>query len=132
MKQYPSLRILFLIIILVFFIIGLSIFTQQVLFRDSENLTAAIDKAVKSTEAGNWKDAENNLDEAAKIWSGVKGTWSALIDHAEIDNIDVTLAQLQTLASIKELPDTLSEAAALKIYIGHIPEKEKLKLDNLF
>ena len=114
------------------FIIGISIFSQQLLRRDSENLKASIDKAVKCTDTGNWKGAESSLEEVAKIWFNVKGTWSALIDHEEIDNIDVTLSQLQTLVKAKELPASLSEAAALKIYIGHIPEKEKLKLENLF
>jgi len=132
MKQHPTLRILLLIIIPIAFIIGLGIFSQQLLRRDSDTLNANIDAAVKCTDTGNWSGVENNLNETAKTWMKVKGTWSALIDHEEIDNIDVTLSQLQTLAKAKELPDTLSEAAALKTFIGHIPEKEKLRLENLF
>jgi hypothetical protein len=132
MKQHPALKNLLLILIPTVFIIGLGIFSQQLLRRDSNVLKSSIDVAVKCAYTGNWKGAEDSLDEVAKTWSKVKGSWSALIDHEEIDNIDVTLSQLQTLVKAKELPDTLSEAAALKTYIGHIPEKEKLRLENLF
>ena len=132
MKQHPIERILILIVILIIFILGIGIFSQQLLRKDSENLTATLDVAVKSADTGNWNGAESSLDEVSKIWMKIKGTWSALIDHQEIDNIDVTLTRLQTLVKAKELPDSLSEAAALKTYIGHIPEKEKVKLENLF
>ncbi len=132
MKRYPAFRIVLLIVVLTVFNLGLGVYTRRLLLKDSDTLQAKIDTSVKYLDAGNWNGAENSLDELAKIWLHVKGIWSALIDHQEIDNIDVTLSQLQTLAKSKELPDTLSEAAALKIYIGHIPEKEKLKLENLF
>lgn len=132
MKQHATTLILFLIVLLAAFIIGMSIFSQQLLRKDSEKLKAEIDITVKYAENENWKDAESSINELGRIWSDVKGSWSALIDHAEIDNIDVTLSQLQTLVKAKELPDTLSESAALKTYIGHIPEKERLKLENLF
>ena len=132
MKQHPKSLILLLIIILTAFIIGMSIFSEQLLRRDSDSLNAKIDLTVKYAEKENWKSAESSVNELGEIWSDVKGNWSALIDHMEIDNIDVTLSQLQTLVKAKELPDTLSESAALKTYIGHIPEKEKLKLENLF
>ncbi len=132
MKQHPVALIIVLIVILITFILGISIFSQQLLHRDSENLKAALEIAVKYAAAENWNGAESSLGEVEKTWTKVKGTWSALIDHVEIDNIDVTLAQLQSLIKAKELPGSLSEAAALKTYIGHIPEKEKLKLENLF
>lgn len=130
--KHPALRISLLIIIPTIFILGTGIFSQQLLQKDSYKLNANIDKAVKFTDSGNWNGAESSLDAVVKDWNAVKGTWSALIDHQEIDNIDVTLAQLQTLVKAKELPDTLSEAAALKTFIGHIPEKEKIRLKNLF
>lgn len=64
-------------------------------------------------------------------WSKMKGIWSSLIDHQEIDNIDITLSRLQMMIEIEDTSALIPEAAALRKIISHIPEKEKLTLDNL-
>lgn len=131
-KHKHTFKIVTSIIMLTAFIIGMSIFTQWLLNRDSLRLEQAIEEIEKSAKIEEWGQAEASLKNVNDIWSDVKGTWSALIDHQEIDNIDVTLSRLQMLVQAKEVPSSLSEAAALRKYIGHIPAKEKLSFDNLF
>lgn len=131
MKHYTA-KILVLISILLVLIVAAGIFSQRLLKKDSENMTAAIDVTVKCTQSDNWNGAQASINEVQRIWSKVKGSWSALIDHQEIDNIDVTLRELDASVKSKELPESLLQSAALKTYIGHIPEREMLKLENLF
>ena len=132
MKHGHTLKVGGSIIILTILIIGMSIFTQRLLGKDSQRLEQSIEEIEKSARIEDWDQAESGVKKVTEIWSNVKGTWSALIDHQEIDNIDVTLSRLQMLVQTKELPSSLSEAAALRKYIGHIPAKEKLDLENLF
>lgn len=132
MKNGHTIKVGGSILILTILIIGMSIFAQRLLSRDSLRLEQSINEIEKNTETENWNQAENGVKKVNDIWSSVKGTWSALIDHQEIDNIDVTLSRLQMLVQAKEAPSALSEAAALKKYIGHIPAKEKLDMENLF
>lgn len=132
MKHKHTAKIVGSLIILTAFIIGMSVFTQWLLNRDSLRLGQPIEEIEKSVEIKEWAQAETNIKKVNTIWSDVKGTWSALIDHQEIDNIDVTLSRLQMLIQAKEMPSSLSEAAALRKYIGHIPAKEKLSFENLF
>ncbi len=120
------------IIILTCAIIGVSVLTQGLLARDSAKLEQSISAIERGTISKDWNQAKAGQKEVADTWSKVKGTWSALIDHQEIDNIDVTLTRLEMLIQAEEMPSALSEAAALKKYIGHIPAKEKLNLENLF
>ena len=61
-----------------------------------------------------------------------KKTWSTLIDHEEIDNIDMTFARLKAFLEAEDTSSALSEATMLIKSITHIPEREKLSLDNLF
>lgn len=131
-KQKHTVKIVGSMIILTAFIIGMSVFTQWLLNKDSLRLEQPIEEIEKSAKLEDWNQSEHNLKKVNDIWSQVKGTWSALIDHQEIDNIDVTLSRLEMLVQAKDVPSLLSEAAALRKYIGHIPAKEKLSLENIF
>lgn len=132
MKHGMSFRIIGLILVLTILIIASSVYTQRILYNDSLRLEQSIDQIEKNTQAENWIQAENTVNQVNKIWSEVKGTWASLIDHEEIDNIDVTLSRLQILIQAKDIPSALSEAAALKKFINHIPDKERLSIRNVF
>ncbi len=127
-----TFKVLTYIALLAALIIGSSVFAQKLLKRDSDELGKFITEIEKSSESKNWEQAASGISKVSEMWSGVKGTWSALIDHQEIDNIDVTLSRLLSLIQTEEVPSVLSEAAALKKYIEHIPQKEKLDFSNLF
>lgn len=132
MKHKHALKIISSIVLLTAIIIAVSVYTQWTLNRDSLRMEQSIDEIENSVKSEKWAQAETGIHTTKMIWKDVKGVWSALIDHQEIDNIDVTLSRLQMLVMAKEMPSSLSEAEALKIYIGHIPAKEKLGFENLF
>jgi len=126
-----TVKIVSSLILLTALIIGMSIFAQQLLYKESYKLEQIIDEIEKNVEIMDWDQAETGIEEVNGIWSKVKETWAALIDHQEIDNIDITLSRLKMLVQAKDLASSLSEAEALKNYIGHIPKKEQLDLGNL-
>ena len=132
MKHKHTIKVISSLILLTAFIMGLSIFTQWILNRDSLRLEQSIEAIEQSAKIEDWDQAEICVENVNTLWSNVKGTWSSLIDHQEIDNIDVTLSRLEVLVQVKDVSSSLSEAAALRKYIGHIPAKEKLDFENLF
>ncbi|NLV37086.1 MAG: DUF4363 family protein, partial [Clostridiaceae bacterium] len=89
-------------------------------------------KIEESVESEGWDQAKGILKQISDDWMEVKGIWAALIDHAEIDNIDITLSRLEALIMIEDVSASLSEAAALRKYVNHIPNKEKLSFENVF
>lgn len=132
MKQAVTIKTITAIIAITAAIITISIFSQNILHRDSDILVQYIEKVEDSIKKDDWNQAENHINQNVKIWEDMKGTWSALVDHQEIDNIDVTMTRLQTLIKSKDTSSALSEAAALKKFFNHIPNKEKLSLHNVF
>lgn len=132
MKHWHTVKIVTSIIILTAIIIGFTSFTQRLLDKDSLRMVQAIEEVENNSKTGKWDHAEASLEKVNDIWSAVKGTWSVLTDHQEIDNVEVTLSRLQILVQNKDVSSALSEAAALKKYIDHIPFKEKLNFENLF
>ena len=132
MKNGMTIKVVGLMVILTILIIASGVFAQKLLYNDSVKLGQAIDGVMKDTKTQNWDQAESKLSQLSSSWEGVKHLWSALIDHQEIDNIDVTLSRLQKLVETRDISSSMSEAAALKKFIDHIPDKESISMDNVF
>jgi hypothetical protein len=132
LRRKATIRILGSIIGLTLIIVILSVFSQRFLYNGSQQMKQSLDTVETSVGSNNWTQADTQLTQMISSWSGVKGFWSALIDHQEIDNIDETLARLQMFIKGKDNASALAEAAALKKFIIHIPEKEKPSMENIF
>ncbi len=132
MKNGMSVKIITSLVILTALIIISSLYAHKLLYDDSVKLANTIDEILKSTRSGSWEQAEDKIRRLNSDWGSIKRTWSSLIDHQEIDNIDVTLARLEILIEARDSSLSMSEAAALKRFINHIPEKESLSRDNVF
>lgn len=132
MKYGITVKTIYTIIALTLLIIGISFFSQRKLVKDSALLGQSIEKIEKSVESESWDTAKSILKQINDDWMAVKGIWAALVDHEEIDNINITLFRLETLIKTEDVSASLSEAAALKKYVSHIPDKEKLSIENVF
>ncbi|MGE5614196.1 MAG: DUF4363 family protein [Bacillota bacterium] len=132
MKQAVTIKITAIITLLFLIITASGIIAQRVLYNDSRRMVQPIEKLKENIASENWNEAGNSLDLVNTEWAKVKGKWSALVDHQEIDNIDVTISRLQKLVEARDKASSLSEAAALGKFVSHIPEKELPNLDNIF
>lgn len=132
MKQAVTIKISAAIIFLILIIILAGITAQRVLYNDSRSMAQPIGDLEESIASEDWKKAGNSLEKVNMEWEKVKGKWSALVDHQEIDNIDVTLSRLQRFVETCDKASSLSEASALGKYVSHIPEKELPNFRNIF
>ena len=96
--------------------------------KEMESQISAIESAAK---AGNWADAKEELNIFESRWSKTRKTWSALLDHFEMDNIDTTISRLSKYIESGDIPLSLGEASLLRQYVKHIPEKESFRLSNI-
>lgn len=127
-----SIKFFLIAVLLTAIIIGAAIFTRSYLKRSSEALEGHIINIEENTKSGNWDIVEEEVLKMNKIWSKTEFSWSILLDHIEIDNIDNTMSKMETFVESKDPTLTLSEAASLKQYIKHIPEKESFNIKNIF
>lgn len=132
MKQAVTIKITAIILLLVLAIISSGVIAQRVLYNDSQRIARPVEELEENIKSEDWSQAGNSLNQVNMEWSKVKGKWSALVDHQEIDNIDVTLSRLQMFVKTRDKASSLSEAAALGKFVGHIPEKELPNLKNIF
>jgi hypothetical protein len=126
-----STKFVVLTIILLLAIVSTGIYAKSTLSKSSEKLVNYITNMESNALAGNWENAKVELAQMQTYWSKAEKTWSILIDHIEIDNIDMTLSKMEKFIDVKDTSMALSEAAALKQNIQHIPDKESLNLENI-
>jgi hypothetical protein len=105
--------------------------TLYYLHRSSDELEKSIDDATILVESKKWDPADKLLNDFEVRWNTTKYTWSILLDHFEIDNIDNSYTKAKEYVKSKDLPSAMAELKALKQYIEHIPKKEGFSLKNI-
>lgn len=127
-----SVKVIMSIVLLTAVIIVVSAITQKVLFTTSGELEKYLAGVENDTVSGSWENADKSLKKVKEKWAGTKDIWAILIDHQEIDNIDVTLSRMEKFILSKDTSSALAEASALMKYVRHIPRKEALSIENIF
>ncbi len=120
------------VIILSALMVVACLYARSLLSSSSLGLEATLFEIEKSITSSDWENTSAYSKKLEEGWSSAKGLWAALIDHQEIDNIDETLSRLKKYVQTKDTSAALAEVSVLVNYIGHIPKKEALSLENFF
>lgn len=78
-----------------------------------------------------WNKAEEMLNASLARWEALQQAWSALINHKEVDEIQMTLERAKEYVANQEKTSALAELAVAKLLVEHVPGKEKLSLSNI-
>jgi len=126
------LKPLIIIAALIVIIIAGSCFTLSALGSESQRLAQSLSELEQDIEKQNWEAASEKLGEFHSKWDKVSSIWSMLVDHYEIDSIELALAQLAAYVKTRDKNEALSRMSSLRTLIKHIPEKEAFSLQNIF
>lgn len=117
--------------IIIIVIIAFGAFTINMLKNEADNLHTVLIELEKNIYAEEWEKAKNIGETIEKQWDKYKKIWPMLIDHFEIDNVNINLAELQAYIISNDKTESLSRLAALKVLIKHIPERESFIIQNI-
>lgn len=124
-------------IIVIIIVVIASMTTQKYLESTSTEILNRLQEL--KSEVNNAKEKGNNIDNANKIakdllekWKEINNKWSMLIVHEELDNIEISLIELKAYIENSQLEDGLKEIDKSTFWVGHIQEKEKFKIKNIF
>ncbi|QSZ26892.1 DUF4363 family protein [Aceticella autotrophica] len=120
-----------LITIIVALIILIDIAAYNYLNTTSQNFNNTIIKIEKDVNNGKWDSAKNKIEKLDKTWNKINSKWAILIEHNEIDEIDITLAKLKSYIYTNNKNFSLAELKTLNEKFKHIPVSEKLILENI-
>ncbi len=123
---------LFIIIVLTALIVAGGSLTLYALSSESQRLDDSLSTLESEIEKQNWDAALKKLEEFHAKWDKTSSLWTMLIDHYEIDNIELVLSKLISYVKTQDKNEALSQMSSLKTLIKHIPEKESFNFKNIF
>ena len=124
-----------IISIILIIIVGDSMM-QNYLSKTTEELLADLnelkDKAIKVKE-NNERDEiitlANNVDEK---WQEISNTWSIIIVHQEIDNLEQAFTRAKSSIENGDLDEAIPEIEEAIFFTNHVRDRERLTLKNIF
>jgi hypothetical protein len=99
--------------------------------KSSKNLSDMVSKTSDLAVAGKWSQARTMIDEVAGKWEKTGNIWSLLIDHFEMDNIEMSMEKSKKYIDARDTPLSMAELESLRFMIEHIYEKEAFSLENI-
>jgi hypothetical protein len=119
------------IVIIVVLLLGGSLTTYRYLQTTTQTLGAQLAVVEQSISTQKWEVAQKELRTAQQRWDKNKTWWAVLLDHQEIDNIDISMNRLEKYIETHDVSLSLGEVSALKLRVDHISDTEKLNLRNI-
>lgn len=126
------MRLLLALLIIFAMIISFSFWTNHMLQASAGEMLQRIEQIEQGLEKNQWEQAREMADGLEKTWEKKADWWPAVLDHQEIDNIEFSMAKTKSYISTKDVSLSRGQLSELKLMIVHIPEKESLKLKNIF
>ena len=132
------MREVIIILIVLIFIISLGVIEQKYLVNTSEELVLQLNEL--RDELDNL--IKNNIKENSEIvkfseniqnkWDNLDKTWSIIITHSELDQIKLSILEVNSCIKLKEFNKAKKELEKTTFLVEHIKEKQALKIRNLF
>lgn len=118
------------IVILAFF--GFAIWVQNSITHTAHDIANHLSLLEDAISKEDWQAAAKEMTTVQYEWDHTKRRWQILIDHQEIDNIDSTLVKVKSWVDQESKEECMAELATLKLFVLHIPEREALRITNIF
>ena len=125
------MKIVIAALIIFMVLVGFAAFSFYYISNTANTLLTDVESVEKSVQAKDWQQAEKKFGELDLSWERTSGIWARLIDHQELDNINITMSRIEKFIETKNLTGFMPESAELKLLFKHIPEKEALNLENI-
>jgi signal transduction histidine kinase len=125
------MRIIITTIIILFLIISGSVTSYNYISSTSRNLVSQLQNAEKAIQNQKWAVAQGQLEQIQNNWHKTKYWWTILLNHHEIDNIELSSQRLKQYLMNQDKTLSLAEISALEMLYEHIADTEALTIENI-
>lgn len=125
------MRVIITTIIILFLIISGSVTSYNYISSTSRNLVSQLENAEKAIQNQKWTVAQEQLEQTQTSWHKTKYWWTILLNHHEIDNIELSSQRLEQYLMTQDKTLSLAEISALVMLYEHIADTEALTIENI-
>ncbi|HHU81776.1 MAG TPA: DUF4363 family protein [Firmicutes bacterium] len=125
------MRVFIGIIIFFLFLLGLGVYMEIVISRQSEALLQTLDGLEMEVLKNDFAALEEQVKKLNRLWTATRKVWVLLIDHRELDEFELSLARAKSYLENQVYIFALTEIVQMKQIINQIPDKQRLSLENI-
>lgn len=112
-------------------IIAGSCFSLAHLEKVSDNLVEVNKKITAALENDDYTAADESIAVLYDYIEQYEPFFAAIGNHAEIDNIEMNLAELKAYSAGRLKYDALAKSQSLDFLFGHLPKNSRIKIENI-
>jgi len=125
-------RTLLPIIVITLLLLGGSYTSHRFIQTTTQMIGDQLDTVEGSLAQQKWEAAKNELTTAEQSWEKSDIWWTVLLDHQEIEAIDLSLKRLEKNIEAQDFSHSIGEVSTLKLRFKSIYESVKLTVKNIF
>ena len=126
------MRTLPTIAIIIVLLLGGSLASYHYIQTTTQSLEAQLGTIEQAVSAQQWETAQKELSTSEQGWDNTKTWLTVLLDHQDIDNIDLSMKRLEKYIMTQTIPLSLGEVATLKLLVDQIYDSEQCSWRNIF
>lgn len=119
-------------IFVIIFLISTWIFAYAFISQSTVEFNSLLNDMDKNISSENWSSTQSIYSFIDSKWTDKQRFLLLVLDHEEIEKVNLSLKKLEKYIYIKDKSMTIGEAATLKFLLNHIKEKESLTFKNIF
>jgi len=100
--------------------------------RAAQSSREVLQEIREDAQAGNWEKAKSGCKTAMLLWKKSMPLLQMLLDHIEIENLDMLFAKTRTLCEQKQKEELFLNLAELERSFYHIEERYAFHWRNIF
>lgn len=121
------------IIILILLIISSNVFVEKYLLETSNDIINDLEIFREKLDSSENVDLIfEDLDNIQAKWGKIVNKWAIIVEHQEIDKIELCILQIEEFMKEDEMGDVLANISQAEFLLKHIPEIQKVKIKNVF
>jgi len=124
-------KVIIIILLIVITIVGSWYFVFNWLQGNANDLKSTLDDIQDSIESNNWDEANYYFQNLNDKWIKLREFWTILLDHHEIDNIDLAMSKAKKYIEDNSKALALGEIEVLSSLVNIVVESESFTLSNI-
>ena len=125
-----ELTIIFIILVI---IIGGAVYIDKYLENTSQELLGMLEDLKEKVKSdSNLEEIKSDANSIYDKWKETEAKWAFTVLHSELDSIETSLTRMKTQIEEGEFNKSIEEINTSIFLVGHISEKEKFCLKNIF
>ena len=112
--------------------LGIGIYSEIWISNTAQEVSLEVAHLAETVRNHNWNEAAKLIDDIHKRWASITDRWDIIVDHSEIDEVNLALIRATKFIETESFELALAEIAVIHHMVLHIAEKESLRILNIF